>query len=116
MEQRSRELTETLKQRREGLHVEQAADLLDNLQLAANRDFEVEQLTRETEELLLVQRALDTMKAGHYGVCVDCEEAISPKRLQVMPWAVRCISCQQLLEDSKGNSQNEGNGWEFQAA
>lgn len=98
IEKRSEELAQTLRQRREGLHVEQAADLIDNLLLAADRELEVERLTREHHELSLVQRALDNLASGVYGVCADCEEQISAKRLAVMPWAIRCITCQERFE------------------
>ncbi len=28
-----------------------------------------------------------------FGYCLDCEEPINPKRLEVMPWALRCVEC-----------------------
>ena len=113
MERRSRELKNRMQGRRKGLHVEPAADLLDSLQLAADRDFEIEHLNRETEELSLIQRALDTISAGVYGQCIECEEEISPKRLKIMPWAVRCISCQQRIEDSANSiHQQQPSSWE----
>ena len=115
IERRSHELAATMKQRREGLHVEQAADLMDNLQLAASRDFEVEQLSRETEELALVQRALDTLDAGSYGMCIDCEQQIPDKRLKAMPWAVRCVPCQQAFEVSDDSTHDSASAWLLQA-
>ena len=103
MEKRSQEVLDSMRARRAGLHIEPAAELLDSLQLAADREFEMEHLNRESEELSLVQRALDAMRAGVYGRCVDCEEEISSKRLKVVPWAVRCLACQQRTEDSAAN-------------
>jgi DnaK suppressor protein len=35
--------------------------------------------------------------AGHpddFGLCEECEEAIPPRRLELMPWATRCAGCQ----------------------
>src|SRR5262249_17066939 len=92
MEQRSKELSSSMNERREGLQVEQAADLFDNLQMATGRDFEVQRLNLEREELSLVKKALDSLESGTYGECSDCGEEISRKRLAVMPWAVRCIA------------------------
>jgi DnaK suppressor protein len=42
-----------------------------------------------------VQRAVTKMDAGTYGICERCGRRISPERLEALPWAVRCIDCQQ---------------------
>ena len=34
------------------------------------------------------------------GLCVDCGKAISPERLEVLPDAARCLSCQAAWEQS----------------
>ena len=41
-----------------------------------------------------VERALDRLNAGQYGVCEDCEEAIATERLKFRPEATRCVGCQ----------------------
>jgi DnaK suppressor protein len=41
-----------------------------------------------------VERALERLNAGQYGVCEDCEEAIATERLKFRPEATRCVSCQ----------------------
>ena len=33
--------------------------------------------------------------------CIDCDEPISEKRKQAVPWAVRCIKCQTALEEKR---------------
>ena len=58
-------------------------------------------------QLRQIQEALDRLQLGDYGICLSCEEAIPPKRLQALPWAKYCVRCQErigdgLLED--GNS------------
>ena len=40
-----------------------------------------------------------------YGVCLHCEEDISPKRLAAVPWTAYCIQCQELAD----RNQVEGN-------
>ena len=45
-----------------------------------------------------IERALEDLDAGRYGVCRDCEEAIPPARLRVMPFATRCVRCQARFE------------------
>ena len=33
-----------------------------------------------------------------YGECQNCEKAITPKRLEAIPWARYCLECQELVE------------------
>ena len=51
------------------------------------------------EEYNRIVRALDMIKDGSYGICVDCHEPISEKRLKSYPNAMRCILCQELYEE-----------------
>ena len=37
-----------------------------------------------------------------FGLCQDCEEPIPTKRLEVMPWALRCAPCQARVEPRLG--------------
>ena len=48
--------------------------------------------------LKLIDRALADIEAGRYGVCVECEEPISPRRLKALPFATRCVECQARSE------------------
>jgi DnaK suppressor protein len=41
-----------------------------------------------------VKAALRRIHNGGFGICIECERAISPKRLVAVPWASRCIQCQ----------------------
>jgi RNA polymerase-binding protein DksA len=44
-------------------------------------------------ELTRIAKALDQIKNGVYGNCVDCGETIPMARLQAYPFADRCIRC-----------------------
>jgi DnaK suppressor protein len=48
-------------------------------------------------QLRLVEEALDRITTGDYGVCLSCEKPIPAKRLQALPWAKYCVTCQQNL-------------------
>lgn len=48
---------------------------------------------RRARELREVNRALEDMDAGRYGICQDCGEAIAPARLRALPFATRCVAC-----------------------
>ena len=48
--------------------------------------------------LTLVNNALQRLENGTYGLCQQCGEAIAPKRLEALPWAERCVRCEEQLE------------------
>jgi DnaK suppressor protein len=52
----------------------------------------------ELDELRLIENALHRLDKGEYGVCVDCGEHISERRLENFPYAARCIVCQEAFE------------------
>jgi DnaK suppressor protein len=51
------------------------------------------------EELSGIADALRRMaeRPDEFGVCIDCEEDIPTRRLELMPWVTRCVTCQQKL-------------------
>lgn len=55
----------------------------------------------ELEEYNRIIKALQMIEDGTYGICVDCSQPISEKRLKLYPNATRCLKCQELLEESK---------------
>lgn len=52
----------------------------------------------EIDELRLIDDAVMRIQKGEYGVCVDCGEPISERRLESFPYAARCIVCQEAQE------------------
>ncbi len=46
------------------------------------------------EQLRMVEEALDRLGSGDYGFCLACERPIPAKRLEALPWARYCVSCQ----------------------
>ncbi|MEX2302046.1 MAG: TraR/DksA family transcriptional regulator [Bryobacterales bacterium] len=47
-------------------------------------------------QLKLIEAALARIDSKEYGVCMDCGNAIPAARLDAIPWAVRCVACQEL--------------------
>lgn len=54
----------------------------------------------ENERLRLqeVDEALDRIKGSTYGICEECGEPISLKRLEVRPVAKYCVACLTKME------------------
>jgi len=83
---------------REGIAIEKTADALDEVQLAGERELAIRNLDRESNLLRNVRSALGRMADGSYGVCLHCEEDISAKRLNAVPWTAYCIKCQEAAD------------------
>lgn len=54
----------------------------------------------DTQRTILsdIDDALDRIKAGEYGICIECGEDIGEKRLDVRPQAKYCIDCKTDIE------------------
>src|SRR5579863_3524081 len=88
--------------KRDTIAIEPTPDALDRVQFASERELSSRNLERESLLLRNVRAALARIAKGTYGACLECEEEISHKRLQAVPWATLCIACQQ---DADRNSQ-----------
>ena len=84
--------------RREGIHIERAADPADEAQFAAERDMSIRALDHESHTVSAVRSALQRIDGGEYGVCQSCEGDISEKRLAAVPWTPYCIACQERID------------------
>jgi DnaK suppressor protein len=97
LEARQSELAKVLRNR-EGIAIEKSPDALDEVQHASERELAIRNLDRESHLLRNVRGALARMADGSYGTCLHCEEEISPKRLDAVPWAAYCIRCQEIAD------------------
>tara|TARA_R110000868_G_scaffold256547_1_gene513298 strand:- start:1503 stop:1823 length:321 start_codon:yes stop_codon:yes gene_type:complete len=48
---------------------------------------------RRIQEIRRIEAALKRVDEDEYGWCVECGEAIEPKRLEIDPAAARCAGC-----------------------
>ena len=104
LEERQAELAGILRNR-DAITIEKSPDALDEVQNAAERELAIRNLDRESNLLRNVRSALRRIDEGTYGVCVHCEEDISPKRIAAVPWTPFCIDCQEQHD----RAQQEGN-------
>lgn len=103
LEAKQAELAQVLRNR-DGITIEKSPDALDEVQNAAERELAIRNLDRESNLLRNVRAALHRIDEGMFGVCLHCEEDISPKRLNAVPWAPYCIACQEIAD----RNQEEG--------
>lgn len=100
LEARQAEL-EALLRNREMIAVDLSPDLFDQIQNASEREMAISTLDRETSRLREVRAALQRIQLGTFGICLDCEEEISLKRLAAVPWTASCIVCVEAADRSR---------------
>ena len=106
LQQKAAELVQVLR-KRDGIAIEKSADQMDEIQYASERDLAIRNVDRESTLLREVKAALRRIHDNSFGTCIDCESAISPKRLTAVPWALRCIQCQEAADrDGEGRTDS----------
>jgi len=70
----------------------------DNAQIQTGRDMAFAVNEHETAYLLAIEEALQRIKEGVYGLCVNCGSHIPAARLDAAPHTLRCIACQTSFE------------------
>ena len=83
---------------REALAIDTSPDELDRVQHATEREMAIDNIERQSDRLHEVQSALRRIDADTFGICLDCEEHISLKRLVAVPWSPSCITCQEAAD------------------
>ncbi len=51
-------------------------------------------------QLADLERALEKVRQGSYGICERCGQPIDPARLEAVPETTLCLSCKQISERS----------------
>ena len=91
--------------------------MLDDTADAVQGDISLSLIQIHAETLTRVDHALTRLDAGQYGLCTECGDEISVQRLNALPFAVRCQSCEQTREQAQNHirrrAQQQGNFWLF---
>lgn len=56
---------------------------------------------REKDEIEAIDRALQKLEGGRYGVCEGCGEEVPPERLEALPYTPFCSRCATRLEKGR---------------
>jgi DnaK suppressor protein len=102
-----RDELEQIVRKRDAITIEKSADALDEVQHAAERELAIRNLDRESQLLRSVRSALRRIEEGSFGICLHCEEEISPKRLAAVPWTSLCIQCQEQADRNRDEGNDE---------
>jgi len=95
------ELVRRLARLKENLTAGRSADSQEQAQELENAEV-VDALGNEARtEISRIAKALDQIKNGTYGICLDCGEKIPMARLEAYPFADRCIRCATAAESGR---------------
>jgi DnaK suppressor protein len=88
---------------RDAIQVAATSDVTDKTQQAYERELASRGLDRRAAEARQIRDALARIRDGNYGICLECEEEISEKRLAAVPWTALCLACQHKAELKLGS-------------
>jgi DnaK suppressor protein len=101
LEEKRREIIKKAQQTLDEDMTLDANDLPDEMDLASSeylQSFTFRLRGREKVFLDKIQKALEKLEAGSFGVCDECGDRISVKRLEARPETTLCIRCKEDQE------------------
>lgn len=111
------EVDARIKMQRAGGRDAEGGDMLDATSADVQGDIALSLIQMHAETIARVNQALVRLDAGQYGLCTECGDEISVQRLNALPFAVRCQSCEQTREQAQNHirrrAQQQGNFWLF---
>jgi DnaK suppressor protein len=80
------------------VEVQEPGDAADRSVQDTDEDSLLTDAERASSAVRLIDEALLRLNDGTYGRCIDCGEAIDPRRLRSVPEAARCIDDQEIYD------------------
>ena len=77
---------------------DQTVDLADKAANSYTKEFLFGMTNTDRTILNMIDEALKRIKANEYGLCANCQEEMQQKRLEAVPWAKHCVTCQEKAE------------------
>jgi DnaK suppressor protein len=98
---RRRKIQTDVQSRIRGGRADRPNEVRDDLEVSdadIQGDLDMALLQMSAETLLRVDEALVRLDAGEYGSCFECGGEIAERRLRALPFAVRCVACEERRE------------------
>jgi len=76
----------------------EVGDSIDQAADSSARELLFELNHTERQKLKDIDRALQKIEQGRFGICEKCADKISKERLQAVPYAHFCIKCKARME------------------
>jgi len=78
-----------------------AQDIADRAASSYTKEFLFSQSNNDRQLLQMVETALQRIREGGFGDCINCGNEINAKRLEAVPWTRYCIACQEKMEQGQ---------------
>jgi DnaK suppressor protein len=110
LEERRTEIQEKLRSLRETLPAELLVvkDAEEQSMHDFVQDVELALVEMKSETLARIDEALRQLEGGSYGACADCGTEIAEARLRAVPFATRCLTCQEQAESERERTPERG--------
>jgi DnaK suppressor protein len=109
LDEKAEEIRANLQSAKASKALSRGDEPLDEEELPTHSHEEWIFLNRNNIDVMLlreIDQALVRMSDGSFGTCQECDEPISLKRLDALPWARYCVSCQEALA-AEGTAETE---------
>ena len=80
---------------------EATQDIADKAANSYTKEFLFSLSNTERDLLQQVDDAISRLEGRGFGVCAACAEDMNHKRLEAVPWARLCLSCQEKQESGQ---------------
>jgi DnaK suppressor protein len=80
------------------LRQQSVGDVIDAALDSAQDEISSQLAEVESRELARIEKALERMQEGSFGICEGCGGKIPMARLNALPYATYCIECQREME------------------
>jgi DnaK suppressor protein len=80
---------------------DETQDVADQAVSSYQKELLFTQGTNGHSQLALIRVALERLREGSFGDCMQCSNPIGAKRLEALPWTPYCIACQEKIESGE---------------
>lgn len=77
---------------------EATQDVADKAANSYTKEFLFSLSNKERDEIQMIDDAIVRIDEKRFGACVVCGDDVERKRLEAVPWAKHCLSCQEKIE------------------
>ncbi len=88
------------------------SDVGDAAANGASNELNSQLAALESRELMQIERAIDLIRDGRYGICESCLHPIPISRLKAVPFTPLCVDCQRKREEFGKDGDNIHANWE----
>lgn len=82
----------------EPIDIDISGDEVDEIQGKILANIQAQLSSRDRVKLKGIEIALEKIEEGSFGICEECNDKISEKRLTINPMFTLCINCAEQIE------------------